>query len=374
MRRNHGDGGIEEFGPDRWRLRWRVNGKRHSKMFRGTVTDARKELRRLIKSVDDGVHVAPAKLTIADYLDDWLANDTRISLKTRERYQQLARRQIKPYLGLVEIQKLRPADVSRWHSALLKTGLAPRTVGHAHRVLHRGLERAVALEITARNVVHAVPPPKVNQAEIEILNPEQVAEVRAKLVDHPLGPVVELALGSGMRRGELCALTWGAVDLITGVVQVVRSMEETAAGLRTKEPKTVRGRRSIALPKVAAEALREQQRRQLAQRLATGIGRPGPGDYVFPKPTSPEFAPWPPDQLSRDWARVVAGRQLPRVSFHALRHTHTSTLIAAGVDILTISRRLGHGRASVTLDVYGHLVKRNENDVMAALDAALGSL
>lgn len=374
MHRNHGDGGIDEHGPDRWRLRWRAAGTRHSKIFRGSVTAARKELRRLIKSVDDGLHVAPAKLTIADYLSDWLANDTRISPKTRERYQQLARRQINPYLGSAEIQKLRPADVNRWHSALLKTGLAARTVGHAHRVLHRGLGRAVALELASRNVAYAVSPPKVDQAEVKILTPEQVAEVRTKLADHPLGPVAEVALGSGMRRGEICALIWSAVDLTTGVVQVARSMEETAAGLRTKEPKTARGRRSIALPKVAAEALREQYRRQLAQRLAIGIGRPGDDDYVFPKPTSPEFAPWPPDQLSRDWARVVGGRQLPRVSFHALRHTHASTLIAAGVDILSISRRLGHGRASVTLDVYGHLVKRNENEIMAALDAALGSL
>jgi integrase len=72
---------------------------------------------------------------------------------------------------------------------------------------------------------------------------------------------------------------------------------------------------------------------------------------------------------------VVAGkrRSLLRVSFHSLRHTHASTLIAAGVDILAISRRLGHGRSSVTLDVYGHLVERHEDTAVAALDAALGS-
>jgi integrase len=63
---------------------------------------------------------------------------------------------------------------------------------------------------------------------------------------------------------------------------------------------------------------------------------------------------WP---LSRDWRRVVAAKKLPRISFHALRHTHTSMLIAAGVDILTISRRLGHSKASVSLDTYGHLIK-----------------
>jgi integrase len=159
-----------------------------------------------------------------------------------------------------------------------------------------------------------------------------------------------------------------------GVVQVRASLEETAAGLRVKEPKTRHGRRTIALARITAETLREHYRQQVELRLKLGMGRPDAADVVFPKPSSAEFQPWPPDQLSRDWARVVAGkrRDLPRVSFHALRHTHASTLIAAGLDVVSVSRRLGHGRPSVTLDVYGHLVVRREDIAIAALDAAFG--
>jgi integrase len=374
-RRDHGDGGIDARGDDRWRLRWRVGGKRFAKPFHGSISDARKELRRLIKSADDGEHVAPDKITIADYSTDWLASDTGISPKTRERYQSLLRLQITPHLGVLAVQSLRPDQVETWHKALLNGGLSARTVGHAHRVLHTGFERAVKYGVVARNVVHVVKPPRIDAVEIEILSPDQIAAVRAELAGHWLLPVVELALGTGMRRGELCALTWGAVDLAKGVVQVSASLEETAAGLRTKEPKTRHGRRSIALAGITAAALRDHYRQQVELRLKLGLGRPDPTDYVFPKPSSDTFSPWPPDQLSRDWARIVAGKRrgLPRVSFHALRHSHASMLIAAGVDILAISRRLGHGRPSVTLDVYGHLVERRENATVAALDAALGS-
>ena len=84
-RRDHGDGGIDERGPDRWRLRWCVDGKRFTKSFHGPVGEARKELRRLIKSADDGQHVAPDKITVERYLSDWLDADTGISPKTRER-------------------------------------------------------------------------------------------------------------------------------------------------------------------------------------------------------------------------------------------------------------------------------------------------
>jgi integrase len=372
-RRDHGDGGIDERGPGRWRLRWRVDGKRCSKSFRGSIGDARRELRRLIKSADDGQHVAPDKTTIGDYLRGWLDADAGISPKTRERYRQLAKRQIVPLLGSVAVQKLRPAQVSDWHSALLKTGLAARTVGHAHRVLHRGLERAVGLEIVARNAAHAVAPPKVEVAEIEILSPDQIVEVRAKLAGHPILPTFELAIGSGMRRGEICALLWGAVDLSRGVVRVERSLEQTAGGIRVKAPKTKHGRRAVALPKIAAETLREHWRAQCALRLQLGLGRPADTDYVFPSPASETFALRPPDALSDAWRDAVKWRKLPKVTFHALRHSHASALIAVGVDVLTVSRRLGHANASITLNVYGHLIERNEDKAAAALDFALGS-
>src|SRR5262249_40871462 len=118
-RRGHGDGGIDERGPGRWRLRWRVDGQRYTTALQGAIGEARRELRRLIKSADDRQHVAPSAITIADYLRDWLNTDSGISPKTRERYQQLAERQVIPYLGHIVLQKLRPSHVAAWHSILL---------------------------------------------------------------------------------------------------------------------------------------------------------------------------------------------------------------------------------------------------------------
>jgi integrase len=370
-RRDYGDGGIDERGPDRWRLRWRVDSKRYNKSFHGSISEARKELRRLLKSADDGQHVAPDKTTIAEYLRGWLDSDHGISPKTRERYRELAERQISPHLGAVAVQKLRPAQIADWHAALLKTGLAARTVGHAHRVLHRALEKAVALEIVSRNAAHPVAPPKVECREVEILKAGQIAETLAKLAGHPLGPVANFALATGMRRGEICALTWGAVDLAKGIVHVRASLEETEAGLRVKAPKTRSGSRSISLPRPAAEALREHQRAQLELRMRLALGRPTDTDYVFPFPRDLEFKPWAPDTLSRDWGNVVRDRNLPKVTFHALRHSHASALIAAGVDIVTVSKRLGHGSPAISLGVYAHLFNRTDDAAALAIERAL---
>ncbi len=374
-KRDHGDGGIDQRGDDAWRLRYRVNGKRYSTTFRGTKRAAQIELRRLLQSADTGAHVEPSKTSIADYLRGWLDNDTDLSPKTRERYRQLAEQQIIPHVGSITLQALRPARVKDWHATLLRAGgdkgrpLSARTVGHAHRVLHRALEQAVLLEVISRNVAHVVRPPKVQADEIEILSPEQVTHILDRLDGHALHPIVAVALGTGMRRGELCALAWGALDLDAGAVRVERSLEETAEGLRFKAPKTKNGRRAISLAASTVAILREHRIRQTELWLQLGLGRPGADDLVF---TLGDGSPYPPDKLSRDWLRIVTSRKLPRVMFHALRHSHVSALIAAGLDPVSVSRRVGHSNPTVTLTVYAHLFQQTDRAAADAIEAVFG--
>jgi integrase len=244
--------------------------------------------------------------------------------------------------------------VNKALAPLIGSGLSPRTVCHAHRVLQLVLQCAVKNGTVVRNVASVHKPPAVEQTEIQILTPDQIVDVRTKLEGHALYAIASLALATGMRRGELLALQWGDVDLDGGSLRVERSLEETKQGLRIKPPKTKRGRRNITLPSETIAMLRAQKVKQMELRLVLGLGTISRDTLVFSTPSGELLSP---DSLSRDWRRVSTSRKLPRVSFHALRHTHASVLIAAGVDILTISRRLGHSKPSVTLDTYGHLIK-----------------
>lgn len=377
-------GNITKRGANSWRLKFEagerdpVTGERKTRYVtvRGTKKDAQRKLIRLLAEVENGTSVDPSSVTIAEYLRSWLDADNHLSPKTKERYRQLVERQIVPHLGAVPLQRLRPPQVHDWHSTLSKAGsvggkpLSARTVGHAHRVLHRALERAIRLEIVSRNVAHPVRPPKPDAAEIEILSAEQIGGVLTRLADHPLHAIVALALGSGMRRGELCGLAWGAVDLDAATVRVERSLEETGAGLRFKPPKTRHGRRVISLPAPTIDVLRAHRRQQLEHRLLVGLGRPGPDDLVF---ALPDGSAYPPDKLSRDWGNVVRDRRLPRVMFHALRHSHASALLAAGVDVVTVSRRLGHGSPAITLGVYAHRFGSTDAAAARAIEAAIGA-
>jgi integrase len=186
-------------------------------------------------------------------------------------------------------------------------------------------------------------PPKVEEREIEILSADRVDEVLAKLDGHALHPIAALALSTGMRRGELLGLQWGDVDLDDDppFLRVERSVEETKAGLRLKPPKTKRGQRNITLPPETVAMLRAHKVSALELRL---VGTIKPDTLVF---STVDGGLLSPDNLSRDWGRVVKAKGLPHVSFHALRHTHVSMLIRKGVDILLISRCLGHSKASI---------------------------
>lgn len=177
-----------------------------------------------------------------------------------------------------------------------------------------------------------------------------------------------LALSAGARRGEILALTWGNVDLATAAVRIERSLEQTKAGLRFKQPKTKHGRRTIALPPIAVEALQAHRRRQLEIRLAFGQGKLEPGTLLF---STIDGDPIPPNNLSRDWRRFVRARKLPAVSFHGLRHSHASALIANGIDPLTVSRRIGHASTSTTMNLYSHMFEKTDIAAAKAIEAAL---
>jgi integrase len=146
-------------------------------------------------------------------------------------------------------------------------------------------------------------------------------------------------------------------------------LEQTKVGLAFKSPKTTAGRRTIAIsPHLVAE-LREHRRNQHERRFGLGMGKAGLDDLVFPRW---DGEPLRPNAVTKEWRRNVATLNLPRVSLHALRHSHASHLLASGVDILTISRRLGHGAASITLNVYSHLIHGTDDKAAAVMQAVFG--
>lgn len=163
-------------------------------------------------------------------------------------------------------------------------------------------------------------------------------------------------------------MRWSDIDLNAATVRIERSLEQTKAGLRIKSPKTAAGRRTVSLPTFAVAALRNHRRAQLELRLAAGAGAMPADVPVF----GDLHGAWPsPYSISDRWRDAVKTRKLAKVTFHALRHSHASALIAAGLDIVSISSRLGHASPALTLSVYSHLFSNNDAKAAAAIEVAL---
>lgn len=288
--RNQGQGHIRQRGKQSWELKFDLGrdpatGKRETRYhsFKGTKREAQAELVRLSAAALRGAYVDPTTVTVGEFLtnweNDWAAN--HVSPKTRERFSQLIAHQVRPHLGHFPIQKIRATHLNELYGKLLRDGrvgggqLSAKTVGHVHRCLRRAFGHAAQWGLIAQNPVALVHPPRVQQAEIEILRENEVEAMLASLRDRNalLCTIAILALGSGLRRGELCALRWGNVDLDHRSLPVEQSIEQTRAGLRSKAPKTKHGLRAIALPASVVSELRAHWRAQNEQRLALGLGR-----------------------------------------------------------------------------------------------------
>jgi integrase len=298
-------------------------------------------------------------------LRDWAA--VNLSAKTFERQEELLRIHVLPKLGSVPIQKLRAVDLQSLYASLK---VADRTRLHAHRVIHRMLGHAAQWSVVHQNVATLVDAPAVKSTEIGILTAAQIQTLLQALRGRSMYPIVVTALGTGMRRSELLALRWKDVDLDGAKLQVQQSIEQTKrGGLVFKAPKTRHGRRTITLPASVVAELRSHWKATQERRLQLGQGKAPEEQLVF--------ATWDgntrsPNALTKEWRRAIHAAKL-KATFHSLRHTHASSLIAAGVDVLSISRRLGHGSPAITLNVYGHLFKPDDR-AAAAMDKILDEL
>lgn len=382
-------GHIRRRGKRSWQLKFdagadTLTGKRDTKFhsFKGTKREAQAELIRLMDAAAKGTYIDPSKATLGEFLGrwerDWAAMN--VSPKTLERYRELLKVHICPHLGALPVQKLQPAHLAELYGKLLRegrqargeeavVGLSPRTVGHVHRVLHKALNVAVEWGVVHRNVASATTPPKVVDAEMEILSEDQARLILQELRGRALYMIALLGLTTGMRRGELLALRWRDVDFDGGKLRIEQSLEQTKSGLRFKEPKTRHGRRSVGLAASVVAELRTHWKEQLELRLRLGMGKIPDDGLVLGRW---DGKPRSPNSTSKEWTRALAELKLPTVSLHALRHTHASQLIASGMDVLTISRRLGHAKPTITLGVYGHLFSNTDDRAVQVMEAAFG--
>jgi integrase len=337
-----------------------------------TKEEARKALREARSNADTGLVFDAGKLTLASYLDRWLDDSVKDTVRQRtyERYESIVRVHIKPAFGRMKLKALTLNHVRALYRQKLDSGLAPRTVNYIHVTLHKALSQAVSDGLVPRNVA-SVKAPRPEKPEIKPLSPEQARKLIATARDagDRYEALYVLALHCGLREGELLGLRWDDVDFSgdTATLQVRRTLSETRTGHKFEKPKNGKGR-SLKCSQKATEALRSHRTRQNEERLRLGSLWQDNG-LVFPTTTGTTMSCT--NLLGRHFKPLLKSADLPAIRLHDLRHTCATILLMAGKHPKYVQELLGHANISITLDTYSHVIEGMDGGLADAMDEAL---
>ena len=373
---------IRKRGEDTWSVivdfpRDYRTGKRNQKWYtvKGKKRDADRFLRELLNNADKGIVLKNTKITVAEWLSQWL-NDyasIEVSPRTLESYKSNINRHIIPALGGYYLSQLEAKNIQSFYGQELQSGkvdnsggLSARTIMYHHRIISKALKQAVLLDMIARNVADLIKPPRVQKKIMNTMSPLEVERFLDAARETDYFVYFSTLLYTGLRRGELLALRWRNLDLSSGKLTVVETAYKLDNGkYMLKEPKTANSRRSVILPASLVELLKAYRADQELLRIQLGVGLEL-NDFVFIRP---DGTPINPNAVTLAFKRILKRAGLKGYRVHDLRHTHATLMLMAGVHPKIVSERLGHASIGITLDTYSHVLPSMQEEAVEKFDS-----
>jgi integrase len=368
----NGEGSVYQRKDGRWVAAAYVpvvgGGVRRQALYAKTRAEASKKLRELLDRAEKHMPVAPASLSVASYLDEWLIHvKQHVRATTWVAYEGNVRLHLKPRIGKKKLVRLGVRDVRLMVDAMRTDGIGSRTIQYVHATLRAALEHAYREELVSRNVAKLVRVERPKPAPKEPLTIEEARKLLDGTTEDRLHALWVLLLMLGLRRSEVCGLRWEHVDFGARTLRISQTVQRVDGKLRELPTKTRRSNRTVPLPPRALYALAEHHRR-LQERYGT-IGQPWPPDgYVF---GTRNGTPLEPRNLTRMWNELCADHGIRVVPLHGLRHTCVSLLLALGVHPRIVMEIVGHSAMEMTMNVYGHVNLEAQRIALGHLDEQL---
>lgn len=351
-----------------------------------TKTQLWDNVRRARRNLDRGRPVAEERVTVGDYLVEWL-EERRVKLapSTYTSYELHVRRYLVPLIGQLRLAALIPSDVRRMQAELAATpgargqALSSGTIDLIHSTLSHALNVAVKDRRIERNAAADADGILVERDEARPLTLEHARRLLVAIRGDALEAVIRLTLAFGMRRGEVLSLANAAVSLAgdrptIGVVQQVSVVPRAARRpgesrhrvwpLKTRS----KGRRTLPLWPSLVELLDRQRRRRYEMQLAAGANWKNEFDLFF---TTASGRPLDGATVTRRFQELLAAADLPEHTFHELRHSAATIMLAEGVPLETIRAVLGHTTIGTTADLYAHFTPALGDDAARRIESAL---
>jgi integrase len=387
-KRAHGEGTIDPSGEGSWRLRYRIDGQRYQKTYSGTLTDARKALRALLRTGDTGTHVAPDMITVKEWIERWIATGAsgrrrkKCNERTLERYAELLRCHVVPNLGARPLQDLRADEIDALY-VKLEPQMSPRTAHHTHSVFGAALSTAHRKGLIAVNPMDRVEKiPSPGEADHGMtLDENQLLTVVEGFKNSVHFAFVATAAFTGARRNEILGLQCDDLDPVNKTLRIERAVEDTKRyGLRLKEPKNVKHKRTIAIDDALVALLQteiDRIKRIIAgvpdgAAINLGLVKLPKGALIFPRPPegNESFSPTAlrrPRNVTKELARRAAKLGFAGLRpCHDLRSAHETLLLDKGLAVHVVAARCGHDPA-VLLRVYAKRTRKADTNAAAVI-------
>jgi integrase len=379
-KRGNNEGSIYRRKNGTWAAQytvWTAEGRKRRSVSGKTRADVSRKLTDAMADRNGGLLYDAGKLTIGEYLNRWLADSVRGTVKetTYANYAYITHKHISPALGCVKLKMLTPAHVRSFYGEKARTNLSAATVKKMHVVLRKALSQAVSDGLIPRNAADGVRPPRTSAPgeEIKPLGSEECATFLAASRGERLEALYLLAVHCGLREGELLALRWEDVylNVIKPAILVRRTLTRGVDGhgwVVGASTKSGKGRR-VRLTQQAASTLKDHRKRQLEERLRLA-GLWQDQSLVFPNETGSLFNP--SNLRNRSFKRIKARASVREdLRFHDLRHTCATLLLSEGVNVKVVSELLGHASITITLNTYSHVLPDMQDSAADAMEAAL---
>lgn len=304
-----------------------------------------------------------------NWLNLWLENYIKPSAKVRtyERYSQIVRTHINGKLGAKEISELTPIVLQTFISDLLtagntKTGkgLSANFVNTVISVIQNSLKTAYMVGVTAGYVANKIKRPQTKEKKVDCFSGQEQKKIETYVLDCKKDKLfgMVLCLYTGLRIGELLALTWSDIDFGKGLLFVSKTCHDGNDGQNhiriIDSPKTVNSYRVIPLPKQILPHLKTLKKRSCSE-------------YVIADGDKPVFV----RSYQRTFELLLKKLDISHKGFHSLRHTFATRALECGMDVKTLSEILGHKNATITLNRYAHSMLEHKQDMMNRLGKLL---
>ena len=343
------------------------NNKKKYKRKRGFTSQHECEaaLAAFINKLNEGTIITNEKMSLSEYMDYWLETYPKANCQpaTYKRYKEFAK-DIKKYLGMYKLNKLNPLLVQNFYSGLkAERNLSNNTIIKIHRMFHLSLKHAQKWQLLYVNPCDLVTPPASDSIEMKYWNPEDISSYLELLKDEFLYPIIYLAVHTGLREGELCALHWSDFDQFEKTLNVSKTLQRVDGKLIEKIPKTKKSSRIVTLFDSTTSFLKLLKKKDIPKKndkkdsdKVVKFKRDEIKNndwYIF---HWDDGRPIDPHYVAQHFPEVLANHEeIPIIRFHDLRHTHATLLRKLEVNAKVISERLGHADVAFTLKTYTHV-------------------